>query len=149
MCIGFRELANQILYRGLVKLQSQGLKTPVIAKMLDVSHDTVKDVLYKNAYPSFPKALKMIVNGRMVDSLQEIAELLNCAVVELPEVDPSDPLKIRQVAQTMRAFSDFMEAHARAIEDGRITAEEQRELKEKGWKVVQGILQVILYTEVK
>jgi hypothetical protein len=148
VCVGYRELANRILYNGITKLQSQGLKVPVIAKMLDVPVDTIKDILYKDKYPSFPKALKIIINGKMTESLQEIAELLNCAVVELPKTDPSDPLKIKQVAQTMKQFSEFIEVHAKAIEDGRITVEEKKELKEKGWKLIQGILQIILFMEV-
>jgi hypothetical protein len=147
MCVGFREIANQVLFTGITKLQAQGLKVPVIAKMLGVSQDTVKDILYKGAYPSFPKALKMIVNGNMVETLQEIAELLNCAVVQLPEVNPCDPLNPKEVAKVMREVAEFFETHAQAIEDGVITEEEWKELTEKGWKAVRAILRIMMAKE--
>ena len=117
--------------------------------MLDVPVDTIKDILYKDKYPSFPKAIKMIVNGRMVSSLQEIAELMNCAVVELPEVDTTDPLHVKQIAKAMKEFSEFIEAHAEAIKDKQITKEEKEQIKKEGWEAIASILQVILSVEVE
>jgi hypothetical protein len=149
VCVGFKELANKILYNGITKLQAQGLKVPVIAKMLDVPIDTIKDILYKDKYPSFPKAIKMIVNGRMIASLQEIAELMNCAVVELPKVDTTDPLHVKQIAKVMKEFSEFIETHAEAIKDKEITEEEKERIKKEGWEAVASILQVILSLEVE
>ena len=141
----WKKVGNKVLKEGVQELLSQGHTVPAVAKLLGISEYQMVDILYKDKVVAFPKVCQMVANGA-IGIVEGLADLCNSVVVELPEqFEPIE--KGKEAAKVLKEVGEVIEKYGKAIEDGKITAEERLVLKKEIKEAVVTLLALELRVE--
>ena len=140
----YEHLASELSAELLSEAREKGYTMPMLSLYIGKEPKTLYNIASDpSKYLSLPAFLGGLTVVEAKRTLQKIAHLLNCEVVELPEVDPCNPFNPKEAARIMKEVAEFLEAHAEAIDDDEISPREKERLSKEGWEAVRAVLRML------
>lgn len=133
------------ILRQLVLNAPNGLPAKAIAGFLNRDYTTLlAEVGERSGHKAGVELLLPIMDvTESTLPMDVIADALGGFFVRLPRLDGTPHDIARQCMASVREFGDLMSATAAALEDGVITAEEHRDISDKGYRAQVAILTLL------
>ncbi len=144
------KMADKVLAKDLTidlidEGREKGFTAADMADFVNVSVSAIEGYVYRDdLLPSLPVFIGLWRKIKPQKALKTMAKWSNCVVLPFPEVErPFFSLMTKRTAETLKEFSEFIDAISDAMKDGKITTEEAKQIEKEGLEAVAKILEII------